>query len=84
MRQRCVADAQTVDIPLPPKLLNTLTPADSLTRALVDPGERDRNSSRETGDAEGREKACVLMRRPYRKPTQVDEERILRQREKGC
>ena len=26
----------------------------------------------------GREKLCVYLRRPYRKPTQVDEERILR------
>ena len=41
VRPKGVADAQTVDIPLPPKLLSTLTPADSLTRALVDPGVRD-------------------------------------------
>ena len=42
-RPNGVADAQTVDIPLPPKLLSTLTPADNLTRALVDPGVRDRH-----------------------------------------
>ena len=36
------------------------------------------NISREVGDALWREKLCVLIRRPYRKPTQVDEERILR------
>ena len=42
-----------------------------LTRALVDPGERDRNTSRE---------AVVLRgeKSPYRKPTQVVRKRILR------
>ena len=40
-RPKGVVDAQTVDIPLPPKDLSTLTPSKSLTRALVDPGERD-------------------------------------------
>ena len=53
-----------------------LTHGDSLSRALVAPGERDRNSSREVGDALWREKAKIGC--PYRKPTQVDEERILR------
>ena len=32
----------------------------------------------EVGDAKRREKVYVLVRCPYRKPTQVDEERILR------
>ena len=41
-RPRGVVDAQTVDIPLPPKLLSKLTLFDSPTRALVDPGERER------------------------------------------
>jgi hypothetical protein len=45
---------------------------------LVDPGVRDRTISREVPDAPRREKSCVFVRRPYRKPTQVDEERILR------
>ena len=49
---------------------------DSGTRALVDPGERERKYSSEVRDAERREKAKVGC--PYRKPTQVDEERILR------
>ena len=40
-RPKGVVDAQTVEIPLPPKLLSTLTPDTSLTRALVDPGVRD-------------------------------------------
>ena len=45
---------------------------------MVAPGERDRNLSREADDVERREKLCGILRRPYRKPTQVDEERILR------
>ena len=40
-RPEGVVDAQTVDIPLPPKLLSKLTLFDSPTRALVDPGERE-------------------------------------------
>ena len=32
----------------------------------------------EVGDAKRREKVYELVRCPYRKPTQVDEERILR------
>ena len=79
MRQKCVADAQTVDIPLPPKLLSTLTPADSLTRALVAPGlKRGLKYSREVDESRGEKRCEVYLRRPYRKPTQVDEERILR------
>ena len=50
----------------------------NLTRALVDPGERDRNISREVDDFKRREKLWGILKRPYRKPTQVDEERILR------
>ena len=45
---------------------------------MVDPGVRDRNYSREVLDVQRREKALGILRRPYRKPTQVDEERILR------
>ena len=46
--------------------------------ALVAPGERDRNTSREVIDFKRREKLWGILKRPYRKPTQVDEERILR------
>ena len=42
-RPKGVVDAQTVEIPLPPKMLSTGTHRDSRTRALVDPGERERN-----------------------------------------
>ena len=45
---------------------------------MVDPGVRDRNYSREVFDAQRREKLWRILKRPYRKPTQVDEERILR------
>ena len=40
-RPKGVVDAQTVDIPLPPKLLSKLTLFDSRTRALVVSGERE-------------------------------------------
>ena len=40
-RPRGVVDAQTVDIPLPSKLLSKGTHFTRRTRALVDPGERD-------------------------------------------
>ena len=50
----------------------------SVTRALVAPGERDRKLSREARDVRRREKLRCILMRPYRKPTQVDEERILR------
>ena len=45
---------------------------------MVDPGERERKYSSEFGDARRREKLWGILRSPYRKPTQVDEERILR------
>ena len=41
-RPRGVVDAQTVDIPLPPKLLSTGTQENNPTRAMVDPGVRER------------------------------------------
>ena len=56
-RPEGVVDAQTVDIPLPSKPLSKGTLQDSRTRALVDPGERDRTYSREVDDALWREKA---------------------------
>ena len=40
-RPKGVVDAQTVDIPLPPKNLSILTRDQSLSRALVDPVARD-------------------------------------------
>ena len=43
VRLRSVADAQTVDIPLPPKDLSKRTPAKGITQAMVDLGVRDRN-----------------------------------------
>ena len=43
VRPKGVADAQTVEIPLPPKYLSQLTLRDMLTRRMVEPGERERN-----------------------------------------
>ena len=42
------------------------------------PGRKGLNKSREVRDALRREKLWRILKRPYRKPTQVDEERILR------
>ena len=42
-RPQGVVDAQTVDIPLPSKDLNRGTLLKRITRAMVAPGERDRN-----------------------------------------
>ena len=41
-RPRGVVDAQTVEIPLPPKLLSTGTQEHILTAPLVECGERER------------------------------------------
>ena len=76
-RPEGVVDAQTVKIPLPPKLLNTGTQENNLTPPLVEWGVRERNCSRSVFRRR-REKLSVYLRNPYRKPTQVDEERILR------
>ena len=72
------AQGNTVEIPWPPKDLSTGTHRDIRTAALVDRGERDRTSVGKSEMLCG-EKSCeVCLRCPYRKPTQVDEERILR------
>ena len=42
------------------------------------PGRKGLKFSREVRDAVRREKLWCILRCPYRKPTQVDEERILR------
>ena len=77
-RPRGVVDAHTVEIPWPPKDLSTGTHRDIRTAALVDRGERDRTSVGKSEMLSG-EKSCeVYLRSPYRKPTQVVEERILR------
>ena len=45
-RPKGVVDAQTVDIPLPSKLLSKGTHSDRGSRALVVPGERERISAK--------------------------------------
>ena len=58
-RPKGVVDAQTVDIPLPPKMLSTGTQEHSLTRALVDPGERERNFLRSPRCRVARKALCI-------------------------
>ena len=55
-RPNGVVDAQTVDIPLPPKLLSTGTQEHSRTTPLVECGVRERKISSEAGD-------CTLTRK---------------------
>ena len=52
-------------------------------RALVDPDVKEREFINEIRCSPWREKVYVLARSPYRKPTQVDEERILRPTEEA-
>ena len=42
------------------------------------PGRKGLKFSREVQHGEWREKPCVYLRRPYRKPTQVGRKKILR------
>ena len=58
-RPRGVVDAQTVEIPLPPKDLSTLTHGNSRTQALVDLGVRDRTSVEKSAMFRG-EKRCEV------------------------
>ena len=63
-RPKGVVDAQTVDIPLPPKMLSTGTQEHSLTRSLVEPGERERKISSEAGDCTLTRKAVWIVKVP--------------------
>ena len=78
-RRKRVVDAHTVEIPWPPKPIRyTGTQEHRLTPPMVEWGERERKTSSEAVDCTLTRKAVYLVRCPYRKPTQVDEERILR------
>ena len=55
-RPKGVVDAQTVDIPLPPKLLSTGTQEHNPTSPMVEWGVRERKTSSEVGD-------CTLARK---------------------
>ena len=63
-RPKGVVDAQTVDIPLPPKLLSTGTQEHSRTSPLVERGERERNTSSEAGDCALARKAVCINEAP--------------------
>ena len=58
-RPRGVVDAQTVDIPLPSKLLSKGTHLTRGTRALVDPGVRERNFARSPRCQVARKSLCI-------------------------
>ena len=58
-RPRGVVDAHTVEIPWPPKNLSTGTHWDIRTRALVDPGERDRNIVGKQTEVVARKGVCI-------------------------
>ena len=77
MRPNGVADAQTVEIPSPPKELNTGTHMKSRSRVLV-PVVIEGKISTEVWLDKRREKLRVHLRCPYRKPTQVGRKKILR------
>ena len=77
MRPNGVADAQTVEIPSPPKELSTGTHLKCLSRELV-PVVIEGKISTEVWLDKRREKLRVHLRCPYRKPTQVGRKKILR------
>ena len=58
-RPEGVVDAQTVDIPLPSKLLSKGTLLDSGTRALVDPGVRETDQKSAKSAMPGGEKSLM-------------------------
>ena len=53
-------------------------PCDRQIRHIRRKCDADRTISREASDSSCREKPLLFTMYPYRKPTQVDEERILR------
>ena len=77
-RPRGVVDAHTVEIPWPSKFKH----ADTSSRGNPGVGRPGRKGlkiqSREVPRADGEKRHEGYEGRPYRKPTQVDEERILR------
>ena len=77
VRPEGVADAQTVEIPSPPKHLSAGTLLKGQSRVLV-PVEIEGNISTEVWLDERREKLRGYVRCPYRKPTQVGRKKILR------
>ena len=93
-RQKCVADGQQVEIPALPYIRNVGTHQESVGRGKERPVQakegtcRQIRMSTQERYAERRivakhtdrvpRKAAIVYMMPYRKPTQVDEERILR------
>ena len=79
-RPKGVSDGQQVKIPALPKYLKSVYDAGEDDKRGRGKTRVERHSEIRVGknDVIRREKVCVLSRCPYRKPTQVDEERILR------
>ena len=77
MRPKGVADAQTVDIPSPPKDLSAGTLLEGRSQVLV-LVEIEGKLVPKSGWIRGEKSPEGYLRRPYRKPTQVDGKRILR------
>ena len=75
MRPKGVADAQTVEIPSP-RMRQKADTSVERNRGVGSPRRKGPKQSREVLSGRWREKAKHMC--PYRKPTQVDEERILR------
>ena len=63
-RPKGVVDAQTVDIPLPPKLLSTGTQEHNPTSPMVEWGVRERKTSSEVGDCTLTRKAVCIISVP--------------------
>ena len=76
MRPKGVADAQTVEIPSPPKDLSTGTLFEGRSQVLV-LVVIEGNLVPKSGWMRG-EKSYMYLRCPYRKPTQVGRKKILR------
>ena len=77
MRPKGVADAQTVEIPSPPKDLSAGTLLEGQSRVVV-PVVIEGNIRTEVWLDKRREKLRVYLRCPYRTPTQVGRKKILR------
>ena len=77
MRPKGVADAQTVEIPSPPKDLSAGTLLEGRSQVLV-LVEIEGRLVPKSGWDKRREKLRVYLRCPYRKPTQVGRKKILR------
>ena len=81
VRPKGVADGQQVEIPAPPIYLKSTRDTgveEKRGRGKTRIERYSENKVTNSQEAHWREKLMCILRCPYRKPTQVDEERILR------